>query len=149
MPSPCTLNSGNVDDDGQSVFPSEAVIELAGFRIAIRHILYKCGKLTKDGRGVLQREQPDIFVFSHTRQPKVEWFGDTLLFNPGSAGSKRFKLLRGVGCITIDNELFQRTYCFNKEGPTAPTSYLIAVITGIQENSWHSQLVNADQWIDE
>jgi hypothetical protein len=31
------------------------VIELAGRRIAIRHILYKGGKLTKDGRAFLDR----------------------------------------------------------------------------------------------
>jgi hypothetical protein len=46
---PVTAVSGNVDDGEQSVFPSEAMIELAGRRIAIRHILYKGGKLTKDG----------------------------------------------------------------------------------------------------
>ena len=53
---PVTAVSGNVDDDEQSVFPSEAVIELAGRRIAIRHILYEGGKLTKDGRAFLDRE---------------------------------------------------------------------------------------------
>ena len=38
---PVTAVSGNIDDDEQSVFPSEAVIELAGLRIAIRHILLR------------------------------------------------------------------------------------------------------------
>jgi putative phosphoesterase len=97
---PVTPVSGNVDDE-QCGFSSEALIELAGCRIAIRHILYKGGKLTKDGRAFLEREQPDICVFGHTHQPKVEWFGKTLLFNPGSAGPKRFKLPRGVGFLTI------------------------------------------------
>ena len=98
---PVTAVSGNVDDDGQSVFPSETVIELAGRRIAIRHILYEGGKLTKDGRAFLDREQPDICVFGHTHQPKTEWLGKTLLFNPGSAGPKRFKLPRGVGILVL------------------------------------------------
>jgi predicted phosphodiesterase len=35
---PVTAVSGNVDDE-QCGFPSEVVIELAGSRIAIRHIL--------------------------------------------------------------------------------------------------------------
>jgi len=96
-----TAVSGNVDDDEQSGFPSEAVIELAGRRIAIRHILYKGGKLTKDGRAFLDRERPDICVFGHTHQPKREWLGDTLLFNPGSAGPKRFKLPRGLGLLCL------------------------------------------------
>jgi putative phosphoesterase len=99
---PVTAVSGNVDDDEQSGYPSEAVIELAGRRIAIRHILYEGGKLTKDGRAFLERAQPDICVFGHTHQPKREWLGDTLLFNPGSAGPKRFSLPRGVGVLRLE-----------------------------------------------
>jgi putative phosphoesterase len=98
---PVTAVSGNVDDEEQSGYPSEAVIELAGRRIAIRHILYEGGKLTKDGRTFLEREQPDICIFGHTHRPKVEWFGKTLLFNPGSAGPKRFKLSRGLGLLRL------------------------------------------------
>jgi uncharacterized protein len=98
---PVTAVSGNVDDEEQSGFPSEAIIKLAGRRIAIRHILYEGGKLTKDGRAFLDRERPDICVFGHTHQPKKEWLGDMLLFNPGSAGPKRFKLLRGLGLLRL------------------------------------------------
>jgi uncharacterized protein len=101
---PVTAVSGNVDDDEQSEFPSEVVIELAGRRIAIRHILYEGGKLAKDGRAFLKEEQPDICIFGHTHRPKVEWFAKMLLFNPGSAGPKRFKLPRGIGFLTIQKE---------------------------------------------
>jgi hypothetical protein len=100
---------GNVDDDEQSGFPSEAVIKLAGRRIAIRHILYKGGKLTKDGRALLDRERPDICVFGHTHQPKTDWHGSTLLFNPGSAGPKRFTLPRGLGILTIEGGRIEPT----------------------------------------
>ena len=100
---PVTAVSGNVDDE-QCGFPSEAVIELAGSRIAIRHVLYEGGKLTKNGRAFLDHEQPDICVFGHTHQPKVDWCGGALLFNPGSAGPKRFSLPRGVGLLTIQKE---------------------------------------------
>jgi putative phosphoesterase len=106
---PVTAVSGNVDDNEQSGFPSEAVIELAGCRIAIRHILYEGGKLTKDGRAFLEREQPDICVFGHTHQPKTDWHGSTLLFNPGSAGPKRFTLPRGLGILTIEGGRIEPT----------------------------------------
>jgi len=33
----------------------------------------------------------------------AEWLGATLLFNPGSAGPKRFKLPRGLGLLRIAN----------------------------------------------
>ena len=82
----------------------EAVNELAGHRLAIRHILYEGGKLTKGGRTFLDREQPDLCIFGHTHQPKVEWFGKILLFNPGSAGPKRFSLPRGIGPLTIQKK---------------------------------------------
>ena len=60
------MNSGNVAEHEQSELPSEAVIELADHRIAIRHILYEGGKRTKARRAFLEREQPDISVFGHT-----------------------------------------------------------------------------------
>jgi putative phosphoesterase len=98
---PVTAVLGNVDDDEQSGFLSEAIIKLAGHCIAIRHILYEGGTLTKSGRAFLDCERPDIFIFGHTHQPKAEWFGKTLLFNPGSAGPKRFKLPRCLGILVL------------------------------------------------
>jgi uncharacterized protein len=106
---PVTAVSGNVDGYEQNGFPSETIIELAGRRIAIRHILYEGGKLTKDGRAFLEREQLDICVFGHTHQPKTDWHGSTLLFNPGSAGPKRFTLPRGLGILTIEGGRIEPT----------------------------------------
>ena len=68
---------------------------------SVRHILYDGGKLTKDERVFLQEDQPNLCIFSHTHQPQAEWFGKTLLFNPGSAGPRRFSLPRSVGLLTI------------------------------------------------
>ena len=98
---PVTAVSGNVDGDEQNGFSSEVIIELAGRRIAMRHILYEGGKMTKEGRAFLEREHPDVCVFGHTHQLKTEWFEKTLLFNPGSAGPKRFKLPRAVGILVL------------------------------------------------
>jgi putative phosphoesterase len=98
---PVTAVSGNVDDYEKSGFPSKVVIELAGCRIAICHILYEGGKLTKEGRAFLQETQSDLCIFGHTHRPNVEWFGKTLLFNPGSAGPKRFNLPRTVGILEM------------------------------------------------
>jgi uncharacterized protein len=108
---PVTAVSGNVDGYDESGFPSETMIELAGLRIAVRHILYEGGKLTKDGRAFLDRTRPDICIFGHTHQPRNEWLGKTLLFNPGSAGPKRFTLPRMLGMITIGVRLSARHVC--------------------------------------
>jgi uncharacterized protein len=105
MIAPVTAVSGNVDGYEESGFPSELAIELSGDRIAIRHILYAGGKLTKEEQAFLDRTRPDICKFGHTHQPKKEWFGDTLLFNPGSAGPRRFSLPKMVGTVTIGTRL--------------------------------------------
>lgn len=119
---PVTVVSGNIDNSEQDVYPSEIVIELAGRRIAIRHILYEGGKLTKDGRAFLDRARPDICIFGHTHQPKREWLGHTLLFNPGSAGPKRFKLPRGLGLLYVcDADIKPRLISL----PDKPDSYVM------------------------
>ncbi len=101
---PVTAVSGNVDGYEESGFPSEAVIELSGCRIAIRHILYAGRKLTKEGQAFLNRTQPEILIFGHTHQRTHARFGKTSLFNPGSAGPKRFKLPRSLGLLTISTD---------------------------------------------
>ncbi|HSA86739.1 MAG TPA: metallophosphoesterase family protein [Nitrospira sp.] len=98
---PVTAVSGNVDEYEKSGFPTEAIIRLNDFCIAIRHVVFEAGKLTKEGRAFLDRTRPDICIFGHTHQPRSEWLGDTLLFNPGSAGPKRFTLPRMLGMMTI------------------------------------------------
>lgn len=102
---PVTAVSGNVDGYDKSGFMTEAIIHLNGFRIAVRHVVFEAGKLTREGRAFLERTKPDICIFGHTHQPMKEWLGDTLLFNPGSAGPKRFTLPRMVGTITIGARL--------------------------------------------
>jgi putative phosphoesterase len=106
---PVTAVSGNVDGYGQSGYPSELIIEMAGRRIALRHILYEGGKLTAEGRAFLERERPDICIFGHTHQPRIERFGRTLLFNPGSAGPRRFRLPRGIGILRIGKHSMKPT----------------------------------------
>lgn len=112
---PVTVVSGNVDGYELSGFPSETVISLADHRIAVRHILYEGGNLTKSGRAFLDRIRPDICIFGHTHQPKNEWLGEMLLFNPGSAGPKRFTLPRMVGLITIGARLSARHICLKDQ----------------------------------
>ena len=102
---PVTSVSGNVDGFERSGFPREAVIELAGFRIAIRHVLYAQGKMTHEARVFLDREQPDICVYGHTHQSRVGWSGKTLLFNPGSAGPRRFSYPREVGLLNLQQDM--------------------------------------------
>jgi putative phosphoesterase len=96
--------SGNVDEYEHSGFPRQIVIRRNGKKIAVCHVLYEKGKLTQEAKSWLDRERPDICVFGHSHRSTIEQYGPTLLFNPGSAGSKRFSLPRGIGLLTIHKE---------------------------------------------
>jgi putative phosphoesterase len=96
--------SGNVDEYEHSGFPRQIVIRLNDRKIAIRHVLYEKGKLTQESKSWLDLERPDICVFGLSHRPTIEQYGPTLLFNPGSAGPKRFSLPRGIGLLTIQKE---------------------------------------------
>jgi len=104
---PITAVSGNVDGFEESGFPRESVIDLAGWRIALCHRLYEGGAMTREGRAFLERARPRICVFGHTHQPIAKWVDGILLFNPGSAGPKRFSLPRGIGLLLIHDRTIE------------------------------------------
>lgn len=101
---PVTAVSGNVDGFEASGVPVEQLVELVGHRIAITHRLYEGGRLTKDGMDLLARLRPAVCVYGHTHQPKADWRDGVLLFNPGSAGPKRFHLPRAVGVLLLEHD---------------------------------------------
>lgn len=99
---PVVAVSGNVDEYEQSGFPRQVILQRGGTTIGIVHVLYEKGKMTKEARAWLDREQPAVCVFGHSHRPTIEPYGPTILFNPGSAGPRRFSLPRGIGLLTID-----------------------------------------------
>jgi putative phosphoesterase len=98
---PITAVSGNVDGFEASGFPREAVVTIAGRRIALYHRLYEGGAMTREGRAFLDRAGADVCVFGHTHQAVSERRDGMLLFNPGSAGPKRFQLPRSLGILLL------------------------------------------------
>lgn len=101
MIAPVIAVSGNIDDFERSGFPRERVVRRAGVTIAIRHILFERGRLTEEAREWLDSKQPHICIFGHSHRPAINRYGDTILFNPGSAGPRRFSLPRGVGLLIV------------------------------------------------
>ncbi len=99
---PVVAVSGNVDEYERSGFPRQRTVHRGGITIAIRHVLYEKGKLTNDARAWLDRHRPAICIFGHSHRPTVGQYGPTVLFNPGSAGPRRFSLPRGIGLLLIE-----------------------------------------------
>lgn len=98
---PVIAVSGNVDEFERSGFPRQRVVRRAGRTIAIRHILFERGRLTDEACEWLDNVQPDICIFGHSHRPTIDRHGGTILFNPGSAGPRRFSLPRGVGLLIV------------------------------------------------
>ncbi|HEY7129294.1 MAG TPA: metallophosphoesterase family protein [Nitrospira sp.] len=99
---PVTAVSGNVDHYEASGLPRRRIIQRGGVKIALCHVLYEKGKMTDEAEVWLDRARPDVCVFGHSHRPTLGWHGRTLLFNPGSAGPKRFSLPRGIGILTVE-----------------------------------------------
>lgn len=98
---PVVAVSGNVDDYERSGWPCQALIRRGGMMIGLRHVLYERGTLLKEAKAWLDEQRPAICIFGHSHRPTIARYGETLLFNPGSAGPKRFSLPRGIGLLVI------------------------------------------------
>jgi putative phosphoesterase len=97
---PVVAVEGNNDWFG--AFPTERVEEFAGQRVMIRHIFGELHQLDAKDRRLVERLQPRVVIFGHSHRPYREMLGQTMLFNPGSAGPRRFKLPRTVGLMTLE-----------------------------------------------
>jgi len=90
---------GNNDSFG--VYPEERIENWDGFLILIRHIFGERHQLRKADRERIEKLRPDLVVFGHSHRPYNELLGETMLFNPGSAGPRRFSLPRTVGLLSL------------------------------------------------
>ena len=90
------------NNDWFNRFPTESIRKLAGHTVLIRHIFGELHQLRDEERKVLDRVRPDVVVFGHSHRPYVEKIGRTILFNPGSAGPRRFSLPRTVGLLSLE-----------------------------------------------
>lgn len=90
------------NNDWFGAYPMERLEELNGRRILIRHIFGELHQLDRADHQTLERHRPDLLVFGHSHRPYHQQLDGTLLFNPGSAGPRRFNLPRTIGLLTLD-----------------------------------------------
>ena len=95
---PVTVVAGNTDlPDHPEDLPWEAEAEVGGLRILVCHI----------GKSLMGRHDPvaegyDVVVSGHSHKAAVEWRGETLFLNPGSAGRARFGQPRTCAVVVLD-----------------------------------------------
>jgi putative phosphoesterase len=94
---------GNIDADTMC-FPNERLAVIQGRTFFIRHQFATVEKLNAAQQRLIEQRMPDVVVFGHSHQAYSERWRGTLLFNPGSAGPKRFSLPRTVGFLELHGD---------------------------------------------
>jgi len=91
---------GNIDADTMC-YPNERLAIVQGRTFFIRHQFATVEKMSAAQQRLIEQRMPDVVVFGHSHQSYIGNWRGTLLFNPGSAGPKRFSLPRTVGLIEL------------------------------------------------
>lgn len=99
---PVIAVEGNNDSFGR--FPVQRVEELNGHRVLVRHIFGELHQLRASDKRMLEELQPQVVVFGHSHRPYEQMLGGAMLFNPGSAGPRRFSLPRTVGILLLEGK---------------------------------------------
>ena len=96
---------GNVDPRGPG-WPDSMTLHLRldeehGLNLLLLHFAVVDLKLNKMALSLLRQSPAEIVVFGHSHIPFLGMDGKITLFNPGSAGPRRFRLPITVGLIEI------------------------------------------------
>jgi putative phosphoesterase len=94
---------GNIDANTMC-FPNERLAVIQGRTFYIRHQFATVEKMSAAQQRLIEQRMPDIVIFGHSHQAYTGNWRGTLLFNPGSAGPKRFSLPRTVGLIELHED---------------------------------------------
>jgi len=94
---------GNNDADTMC-FPNERLAVIQGRTFFIRHQFTTVEKLSAAQQRLIEQRIPDVVVFGHSHQAYSGLWRGTLLFNPGSAGPKRFNLPRSIGLLELHED---------------------------------------------
>lgn len=91
---PVIAVKGNVDEEGGLAgLPLSVNIKLGKCRVEIVHNIRDLNESSM--------KKNDIIIFGHSHKPVIEGKEEIILFNPGSAGRKRFSLPVSAGLLFI------------------------------------------------
>jgi putative phosphoesterase len=76
-------------------------VDFDGERILILHDLGKPERIRASAAELVDREKPRVVVSGHSHAGRVDVRDGVLFLNPGSAGKKRFRLLRSAAFLVF------------------------------------------------
>jgi putative phosphoesterase len=89
------------NDANTMCFPTERLAIIGGHTFYIRHQFATAEKMSAAQQRLVEQRMPDAVIFGHSHQAYSGLWRGTLLFNPGSAGPKRFNLPRSIGLLEL------------------------------------------------
>lgn len=92
------------NDANTMCFPNERLAVIQGHTFFIRHQFATVEKLSAAQQRLIEQRMPDVVIFGHSHQAYSGTWRGTLLFNPGSAGPKRFNLPRSIGLLELHED---------------------------------------------
>jgi len=119
---PVTAVRGNIDDLGQPDIVTVGVDSM--LKIVLTHIAVNGPRLRADIRELAKKEDASLVVCGHSHVPFANHDRGVTVFNPGSAGPRRFHLpiLFGVVRVRRDGVTLEHVDCETgrKWKPTSP-----------------------------
>jgi uncharacterized protein len=98
---PVVAVRGNIDkEQWATTLPKAEVVEIARTRLYVLHDLHEID-LEPAAAGF------SAVISGHSHQPSIQTRKGVLVFNPGSAGPRRFKLPISVGLISIEDGMLE------------------------------------------
>lgn len=100
---PVVAVRGN-NDANTMCFPTERMAVINKRTFYVRHQFATAEKMTLAQQRIIEKRMPDVVIFGHSHKAYSGQWRGTLLFNPGSAGPKRFNLPRSVGLLELHED---------------------------------------------
>jgi putative phosphoesterase len=101
---PVTAVTGNTDAGLHLKYREAELVELAGLKFLIHHIVDVHAPAPALQRRMI-RDNPDAVIFGHSHKPFSEQVNGRLYFNPGYAGKSRFGLPRSIAILSCEGKI--------------------------------------------
>jgi putative phosphoesterase len=92
------------NDSNTMCFPNERLAVINKRTFFVRHQFATVEKMSIAQQKIIEKHMPDVVVFGHSHQAYSDYWRGTLIFNPGSAGPKRFGLPRSIGLLELHED---------------------------------------------
>jgi putative phosphoesterase len=110
---------GNCDADPLTAqLPPWRIEQIGAFRVLVLHDLGGPTRPRQPAQKLIEQVRPTVVVSGHSHQSNLEVVDGVFFVNPGSAGKKRFKLIRSAAVLLCgEDSIDARVYSLETDVP--------------------------------